>query len=86
MAQPSPVAALRRMAFLLERAREDTYKVKAYRNAAATLLPLSDDEVSAHVEAEPGIVAEVGERQARECERRSVDHLRTDQTRIGIRT
>ena len=34
---PTPVAALRRMAFLLERAREDTYKVKAYRNAAAAM-------------------------------------------------
>ena len=48
---PTPVAALRRMAFLLERAREDTYKVKAYRNAAATLLPLTDDEVRGHVDA-----------------------------------
>jgi putative hydrolase len=40
-----PVAALRRIAFLLERGRADTYKVKAYRAAAAAILPLSEDEL-----------------------------------------
>jgi putative hydrolase len=46
-----PVAALRRIGFLLERGREETYKVRAYRTAAAAILPLGDDEVRARVEA-----------------------------------
>lgn len=41
-----PVAALRRIAFLLERTRAETYKVKAFRAAAATILPLEPDEVA----------------------------------------
>jgi putative hydrolase len=40
------VAALRRIAFLLERGREETYKVKAYRNAAAAILPLGEEAVA----------------------------------------
>ena len=41
-----PVAALRRIAFLLERSRAETYKVKAFRSAAATILPLDPAEVA----------------------------------------
>ncbi len=52
-----PVAALRRIAFLLERAREDTYKIKAYRAAAATLLPMDPDEVA--LRAEEGTLTEL---------------------------
>jgi len=44
-----PVAALRRIAFLLERSRAETYKVKAFRAAAATILPLGPDQVAARV-------------------------------------
>ncbi|MBO9521609.1 MAG: PHP domain-containing protein [Nocardioidaceae bacterium] len=42
----SPVAALRRIAFLLERGREETYKVKAFRSAADTILPLPAEEIA----------------------------------------
>ena len=45
-----PVAALRRIAFLLERTRAETYKVKAFRAASSTLLELSDDELRTRVE------------------------------------
>lgn len=45
------MAALRRIAFLLERGREETVRVKAYRNAAAAILPLGDDAVREAVEA-----------------------------------
>lgn len=47
----TPVAALRRIAFLLERGRADSYKVKAYRGAAAAILPLPADEIAARARA-----------------------------------
>jgi putative hydrolase len=46
-----PVAALRRVAFLMERGREETRRVRAFRNAAATILPLPAEEIAARVEA-----------------------------------
>ncbi|MGO4256971.1 PHP domain-containing protein [Marmoricola sp. RAF53] len=61
-----PVAALRRIAFLLERTRAETYKVKAFRSAAATILPLDPDEVAGRARAGtlrelPGIGASTAE-------------------------
>lgn len=44
-----PVDALRRIAFLLERSRASTYKVKAYREAATTLLALPEEQVPQRV-------------------------------------
>lgn len=40
-----PVDALRRIAFLLERSRASTYRVKAYREAANTLLEIPEGRV-----------------------------------------
>ncbi|WP_153395588.1 PHP domain-containing protein [Ornithinicoccus halotolerans] len=46
-----PVDALRRIAFLLERSRASTYRVKAYRAAASALLAVPEAEVRERVAA-----------------------------------
>jgi putative hydrolase len=43
----TPVAALRRIAFLMERQREESRRIEAFRNAARVILPLDTDEVAA---------------------------------------
>ena len=48
---PDPASALRRIAFLLERTLADTFKVKAFRGAAARVLATPPDELAALAEA-----------------------------------
>jgi putative hydrolase len=74
-----PVGALRRIAFLLERSRAETYKVKAFRAAADTILPLGD-EVSERVREGtlrdlPGIGASTAEVIEAAVEGRTPDRL-----------
>lgn len=46
-----PVAALRRVAFLMERGREETVRIKAFRRAAAEVLAQPEGEVAARAAA-----------------------------------
>jgi putative hydrolase len=48
---PDPAGALRRIAFLLERTLAETYKVKAFRGAAATVLAVGPAEIAERAEA-----------------------------------
>ena len=45
-----PVATLRRIAFLMERQREETRRIEAFRNAARTILPLPEEDVRRRAE------------------------------------
>jgi putative hydrolase len=50
MAGREAIDALRNIAFLLERAHEPTYRVRAFRTAAATLEKLSDAEIQSRAD------------------------------------
>lgn len=46
----NPITALREIGFLLERTRADTYRVRAYRQAADAVEGMSEEEITQHQE------------------------------------
>ncbi|HEX7715744.1 MAG TPA: PHP domain-containing protein [Marmoricola sp.] len=85
-----PVAALRRIAFLLERSRAETYKVKAFRAAATTILPLDPAEVATRAQEGtlrelPGIGASTAEVIAAAAEGRTPERLARLEEEVGGR-
>ena len=84
----TPVAALRRIAFLLERGRADSYKVKAYRGAAAAILGLGPDEIAERATAGtltklPGVGASTAKVISQAVEGRVPDKLAEVETEYG---
>src|SRR3954449_11192089 len=83
-----PVAALRRIAFLLERSRAETYKVKAFRAAAETVLPLDPADLAARVREGtlrdlPGVGASTAEVIAAAVEGRTPPRLARLEKEVG---
>jgi putative hydrolase len=59
-----PVFALRRIAYLLERDGAETYKVRAFRNAATAIADLSVDDLAAMAPARLQKIPQVGKTSA----------------------